>query len=64
MMTTKIVTLPMRGRITNRVRRPRRAVPGAQRRAYRAWMSKLTLGELAERAERFGNPLVIHGGRA
>lgn len=59
-MTGSII--PMRGRMTNR-RQSRRAATGAQRRALKRWMQSLTLGELSERYSRYGNPLVIHGGR-
>jgi len=62
METNNVV--PLRGRTTRRRTHHGRACNGAQRRAMRSWMRELTVGELSYRAQRYGNPIVIHGSRA
>jgi hypothetical protein len=59
-MTGKII--PMRGALVKH-RQPK-ALTAIQRRAVRAWLRELTIGEVYERALKYGNPVIAHGGRA
>jgi hypothetical protein len=52
----------MRGALVKH-RQPK-ALTAIQRRAVRAWLRELTIGEVYERALKYGNPVIAHGGRA